>query len=254
MSVTGQQQFNPSRAIILAELSTRQKEKYYQLLLSNNVKYHRDSEGRYVASVRMLAPGLRKEAETKKIAPLTSSCTISFDNRLNRLQQQIPVSIRILGVESFDYGPYARYTALISENGDVVRPKIQSLSWLMKKIELLYDARFAHEKMDVERDDELSATDKLVKLFPVFVVKHLSTVVGLLKGLVDQTGWDLLLNVDIYRQEYLEVEIFARFLQEFYDNDDLLFYLYVRSVSSGFKTIFNKLNCILVGLLTQSCF
>ena len=170
-------QFNPSRIVVLSELNTREKEKYYQLLLSNKVRFHRDEEGRYVASLRLLAPGIKKEADARKGGISTTISTVSFENRLNRLQQQIPVSVRIVGVEPFDYTPYIRFTALISANSDVVRPKVQSLSWLMKKIELLYDARFAHEKMDVERDDE-SVANKFTKLFPVFVVKHLSTVVS----------------------------------------------------------------------------
>ena len=51
-----------------------------------------------------------------------------------------------------------------------------------------------------------------------------------LKNLVDQTCWDLLYNALRYRAEITEVEIFLRFLQEFYDQNDLLFFLYVRAV------------------------
>ena len=39
-------------------------------------------------------------------------------------------------------------------------------------------------------------------------------------------------SVEFYRRSSLEVEMFARFLQEFYDYADLLFFLYVRSVVS----------------------
>lgn len=234
MSVQESSQFSPSRVIVLAELSTREKEKYYEILFSNKVKFHRDEEGRYIASVRLLAPGLKKEVDIKKTLTGGNSIaatTIPLEVRLNRLKQKGPVSVKIIGTtEPFDYRPYLRFTAIIAVNGDTVKPKTQSLSWLMKKIELLYDSRFEYEKMDVERDDELSMADALVKVFPIFVFKNMSTVVGLLKALVDQTCWDLLYNTHIYRNDFLEVEIFARFLQEFYDNDDLLFYLYVRSV------------------------
>ena len=83
--------------------------------------------------------------------------------------------------------------------------------------------------MDVERDDDSNYFDQQLASFPVFVVRQLSTLVGL-KNLVEQTCWDLLYNADSYRKDYLEVEIFMRFLQEFYDQDDLLFFLYVRAV------------------------
>ena len=51
-----------------------------------------------------------------------------------------------------------------------------------------------------------------------------------MRSLVDQHAWDLLYNVHALRATHLEVELFARFLEEYYDPDDLLFFLYVRSV------------------------
>ena len=55
-----------------------------------------------------------------------------------------------------------------------------------------------------------------LQIFPVFVVRRLSMVMGL-KKVVDQNSWDLLGNIDRLRKDYLEVEVFARFLQELYD-------------------------------------
>ena len=51
-----------------------------------------------------------------------------------------------------------------------------------------------------------------------------------LQQLVDQTAWDLLYTVNALRKTHLEIEIFAQFLQEWYDPDDLLFFMYLRSV------------------------
>jgi hypothetical protein len=51
-----------------------------------------------------------------------------------------------------------------------------------------------------------------------------------LRSLIDQSCWDLLYNIHRFRKENIEVEVFARFLEEMYDPDDLLFFLYVRSV------------------------
>lgn len=233
-STAGGLRFNPSRAVVLAELPVKEKERYYQLLASNEAKFFRDEQGRYVANVRMLGPATKKsdiDAEKRKRNPQSDGVSMPSEARLRYLQEAGFVTVRIEGVEPFDYNAYVRFAALISDNGDSVRPKARILSWVMKVIEDLYDARFNYEKMDVERDDEISATDRLTSIFPAFVIKRLATVQGLQK-IVDQTCWDLLYNVHVYRKDYLEVEIFARFLQEFYDHDDLLFYLYVRSVIS----------------------
>lgn len=142
--------------------------------------------------------------------------------------------MQIVGVEPFEYNTYTKFAALISNHGDTVRPKGRTLSWVMKTIEDIYDARFAQEKLDVEREDDQfsipsESNSMITSIFPFFSIKHLATVVGMSK-ILDSTCWDLIYNIHHYRREYIEVEAFARFLQEFYNHDDLLFYLYVRNV------------------------
>ena len=162
-----------------------------------------------------------------------ASNTLPFEERLKRLENAGSLEITLEGVAPFDYNAFPRFSALIALSGETVKPRLRALSWLMRLVEDAYDARFAHEKMDVERDDE-AESDQLemeqhLSSFPVFLVRQLSTLVGL-KNLVDQTCWDLLFNAQRYRSDFLEVEVFMRFLQEFYDQDDLLFFLYVRAV------------------------
>lgn len=231
-----------SRCVVLSEVpSTREKEKYYALLLENEARFfvdegqtpHGDEEV-YIANLRLLAPGIKKE---KKQSEKAGHSAPSLQEKLERLKQNGFVSVTIEGVQAFDYTPYLRFVAIVAQDGDVCKPKSRILSWLMKLIEELYDYRFAYEKSDVERndktEDKAAETHQLdSQSFPVFVYKRLSTVLGL-RFIIEQNSWDLLFNVDRLRSDYLEVEIFARFLQEFYDADDLLFFLYVRSVISS---------------------
>jgi hypothetical protein len=58
--------FHPTRLIILSELTTKEKEKYYNLLVSNEAKFHRNDSGQYIANVRLLAPGMKKVDPNKK--------------------------------------------------------------------------------------------------------------------------------------------------------------------------------------------
>lgn len=162
-----------------------------------------------------------------------ASNTLPFEERLKRLANAGNLEVIIEGVAPFDYNAFPKFSSLIALSGTTVKPRMRALSWLMRLIEDTYDARFAHEKMDVERDDDAEAeqleAEQHLSSFPVFLVRQLSTLVGL-KKLVDQTCWDLLFNAQRYRSDFLEVEVFMRFLQEFYDQDDLLFFLYVRAV------------------------
>ena len=59
-----------------------------------------------------------------------------------------------------------------------------------------------------------------------FTLDHLAKKYGL-RQLVEQNIWELVLNTAAYRKESLAVEIFGRFIQERYDADDLLFFLWV---------------------------
>ena len=194
------------------------------------------------------------------------------------------------------------YFNIIGDPGDTVYPQLRSVSWLMRVVEDMYDARFIHEKNHAvrreiklqkmklinnlsspcspnganynpssnlkknEHNDNDSRNDYIysnsnsnnihndhsgnnsnninspyqvpdvtveeenfLNSFPVFVVRRLTTVVGLI-NLTDQIGWDLLCNTHRNYTEYLEIETFKNFLEEKYNNDDLLFFLYVRSL------------------------
>ena len=235
--------FNPTRLIVLSELSTKEKEKYYNLLIANEAKFHKNDSGQYIANVRLLAPGAKKHDNAKNRKGSQETNSLLIEERLKRLHEEGRVLVKIVGVDDFDYSSYPRFSVLIANDGDKIQPRPKLLSWLMRCIEDLYDSRFAHEAAEIDRADS-DESDPGTSIFPAFVVRRMCMKVGL-RTLVDQTCWDLLYNSHIYRRDYLEVEMFCRFLQEFYDHDDLLFFLYVRSVVAkqlhvSFKTRWAK--------------
>ena len=59
--------FNPIRAIVMSELGNRDKGVYYNLLANNNATFARDSQGRIVANVRLLAENVVTSRQ-KKVA------------------------------------------------------------------------------------------------------------------------------------------------------------------------------------------
>lgn len=80
--------FNPSHVIALSELSTREKEKIYSILLENDVSLRRMENGQYVCDVRLLAPGVRKidPKEASKKAK-SSSSHFPIEDRLKYLNE-----------------------------------------------------------------------------------------------------------------------------------------------------------------------
>lgn len=198
--------FRPTKVVVLSELTTRERELYYHLLAANNAKFFRDEQGRFVGNLRILAPHVRKVDGTLIKKGEASNYSLTFQERLTKLKNEGFIDVNVIASERLDFNAYPRFTALIANNGDTVRPRQRPFTWVMKIVEDLYDHRFSHEKNDIEREDESPNFDLMLLIFPVFVVRRIGTNVGL-KTLVDQTCWDLLYNVNLYRKDNLELEV-----------------------------------------------
>ncbi len=64
--------------------------------------------------------------------------------------------------------------------------------------------------------------------FPIFVLDYLMKKY-IKKSLIDRHALDLLTSIDFYKFYDKEIGIFSRFMDETYDLDDLIFFLFVRS-------------------------
>jgi hypothetical protein len=111
-----------------------------------------------------------------------------------------------------------------------VRGKKLNLYQLKYNIEEIYSIRFIKDTSSLRNQlSKTSSQDIDVKdPFPQFVVEFLSNKF-VKKPVIDQHALDLLLSVDHYKTLSKEIEIFSKFLNQEYDTDDLIFFLFVRS-------------------------
>lgn len=109
-----------------------------------------------------------------------------------------------------------------------IRGKKMNFCTLKFLIEEIYSLRFIKDtfnlKNQLNRKIEIAIKDS----FPLFVLNFILNKYNK-KSLTDRHGLDLLITVDYYRYYSKDVEIFAKFLDETYDTDDLIFFLFVRS-------------------------
>jgi hypothetical protein len=257
--------FAPSHVIVLSELPAKEKEAYYDLLLAQDAKFFedRDSNGdpRHMANMRILAPGIKKDAPKKSKATKKGLDTREKLRRVaSKSVDELKASLKPISVDAgdgtldeLDLSLYPRISAYLTPaqtlgdsasvgaataadalaaGGSKVVPKRRPLVWVMKLIEEIYDSRYTQDIADLQKEEtaDRDTSDRDTNLFPVFVIAHISKRYGL-KSLVEQTAWDLLYSVSVMRKDSLEIEIFARFLQELYDPDDILFFMYLRSVT-----------------------
>lgn len=122
--------FKPSRVIVMSELSSSEREPYYNLILSNNVKLQY-SDNQFVANVRLLGPtgdAYEESGEENKDVKLNGHQTVSttpgrksnsglpLEKRMHRLQVGTitkQLSFQITGVTMFDYSIFSRFCSLI---------------------------------------------------------------------------------------------------------------------------------------------
>ena len=129
-------------------------------------------------------------------------------------------------------GRYQKFIELVNPLVGV-RGKRMNLNELKYCIEEIYSIWFINDTNNIKENGD---GDNFP--FPNFVLEFLSNKY-IKKPAVDQHSLDLILSIDFFKNKDLIVSIFAKFLNEELDSDDLEFYLYVRScIEKELNTMF----------------
>ncbi|KAI9983509.1 hypothetical protein PInf_007540 [Phytophthora infestans] len=153
----------------------------------------------------------------------------------------VKVSTRMLQIR------YPRFFEMAQANKQqTVLPRQRGINWLLRMIEVVYNALadILLLKTGSDRSEtELSSSDMWVKpnsgsqsrlatpgwlAMPFFTRRFIHHSLGL-PELADQECLDLMYNIELTRELYPQVSLFASFLREIYDEDTRLFFLFVRS-------------------------
>ena len=154
----------------------------------------------------------------------------SSSDHFEKEKKSLPV--RKNYVEIFN-GKYQTFLDLVNPLVGV-RGKRMNFFELKYCIEEIYSIRFINETINLDSSDQDDTTLK----FPNFVLEFLNNKY-LKKPLVDQHSLDILLSLEFYRDKNEIIDIFAKFLNEELEPDDLEFYLYVRTcLEKELKTMF----------------
>ena len=108
------------------------------------------------------------------------------------------------------------------------------LPWLLKQIEDIYDARYAHDVCELEAmagadEDELDDGFVRARPFPEFVKNWCGRTYGV-KALAEKAAWEVMCNAEAARSagSHASVDVFCAFCNRGYDDEELLFFLYCR--------------------------
>jgi len=115
---------------------------------------------------------------------------------------------------------------------DNTEPIVYSLDGLTKTIEEIFSLRFIKEtnllKIGLSKQDEYGSKE-CVESFPQFVLEYLRERVKS-RTLFNHQSLSMLYSLFLWKKKSFEAEIFSSFLAEEYDNEDLTFFLFVRSI------------------------
>ena len=133
-------------------------------------------------------------------------------------------------------GRYQKFIELVNPLVGI-RGKRMNINELRYCIEEIYSIRFINDTNNIKENN--GEGENLP--FPNFVLEFLSNKY-IKKPAVDQHSLDLILSIDFFKNKDIIVAIFAKFLNEELDSDDLEFYLYVRScIEKELNTMFIEL-------------
>lgn len=235
--------FGFTHRIVLSDLSVREKDKYYDLLISNDVKFYKEGES-YCANVRLSKKSSGSPSEHKilhsSVSPpstfVSKKVLISLEERLDMLKTTTEFP-----EEMADYARYVTFSRLSYASREYHEPRSKSFIWLMRVIEDLYDAKYNYERVDDASVDGTaylisSVSKKVSTIFPVFVFRHFFMRYGSHSD-IDQRCNDLIASLILFRDVNMECELFGRFLDETYGYNELLLFLHMRFSITRLKNI-----------------
>ncbi|CAM9116572.1 unnamed protein product, partial [Laminaria digitata] len=129
---------------------------------------------------------------------------------------------------------YPRLMSFLISTDDL-EPRVKVIGWVLKVMDGMYDARQGRcreqNRASFAAEEDCFNIDAGLRKyapFPAFAYQHVKNRHGIMH-MVRSVCLDLVCNVQFYRSQNPEVEVFARFLEEFYGPKELCFFLDLRA-------------------------
>lgn len=207
--------FRASSAIVVAELEPDTRRYVLELLaMHGTVKVVREGTHRRIARVRILSPGGADDvSEDAELGTQRSGIEKHREliNIARLSEQEIENRTKQLLIHGLDCAPFPRFCVLANELGSPAEaPRVRPLAWLMRLIEDIYELRCCESS------------------FPLVTVNAIRGHYGL-DQIAAARCWDVVYTVLATRARRVEVELFARFLQQTYNANDFSMLLRARA-------------------------
>ena len=192
--------------INLSDVPNIRKEKIYSFINENQIKFNKDENGDSFAMVKFENPENSNSNITK--------------NKKEDKKYNSNISAEILAKV------YFKFISLVKPMVGIRAKKI-TLYDLRYCIEEIYSVAFVKYtqilKMKINENNE-----NIFPSFPSFVFEFIVNKYAK-KQLIDQTCMNILLSLEYFKINYEDIRLFSDFLNENYNNEDFIFFLFLRS-------------------------
>lgn len=192
--------------INLSDVPNIRKEKIYSFINENQIKFNKDENGDSFAMVKFENPENSNSNITK--------------NKKEDKKYNSNISAEILTKV------YFKFISLVKPMVGIRAKKI-TLYDLRYCIEEIYSVAFVKYtqilKMKINENNE-----NIFPSFPSFVFEFIVNKWAK-KQLIDQTCMNILLSLEYFKINYEDIRLFSDFLNENYNNEDFIFFLFLRS-------------------------
>lgn len=223
----------PTETITFSALSNSDKIKYFNYFLSNNISFTKEPKtSTYIAEIQImepipqpkphqhLKPTLKPTNKRQQTALIQPAYTSTSPAKKLPSKSISPSKAQTKREYEITYAKVLKVTNPIITGNKGSKVDISILRYLIEEI---YSLKFLKDTQTLSKE-----TNAETESFPVFVGKLLISKYPK-KSQLDQQTVNILSSVEFYAKTYKDVKLFSMFLTEEYDNDDLIFYLFVRS-------------------------
>mmetsp|Transcript_102162 Transcript_102162/g.159368 ORF Transcript_102162/g.159368 Transcript_102162/m.159368 type:complete len:618 (+) Transcript_102162:49-1902(+) len=225
-----------SRKVVLSDLPTAEKERFYEFLVAHKVEFIADAAGgKFLAKIRVVPPEpstARITGRSRQVSKPSMRTPPPGARAKAKAQAAVgaapanDVAATLKAAQSVLRRRYTRFCTILPALTQP--PKAVRRAALLRFAEEVYDARYEKDSAYIKSEAVGETVSKLPQAFPDFVFEFAAKRYGL-KQLVSNNCWGMVSSVELLRGQHVGVDLFGKFLEESYDATDLLFFLFTRN-------------------------
>ena len=213
--------------ILISSLSQNEKNEFLKFIISNKIHFVKDkNSNKYFIYINLINPNYKEKN-------YYSQSKNSFIYKNTYSPNAVDIKRKIFYTKKYSK-IYSKFFNNLNLIIGICEKKINFYEFKLL-IEEIYSKRFKEDSINLKNQfdkrkkiNDLKFQIKLNDSFPDFVYNFLKNK-NINKISIDKMCMNFLCSLEYYKSKYEEINNFSYFLSEYYNNDDLIFFLFIRN-------------------------